>query len=55
MKNKKEVFIGLAILIVLILGIIGYKIFQDSSEVNLSNLKQVTVAVRWRKRRLFSR
>ena len=45
MKRKKEIFIGIAILAVLIIAIVVYKFVQDSGKVNVENLKQVTVAV----------
>ena len=45
MKRKKEIFIGIAILAVLIVAIVVYKFVQDSTKINVENLKQVTVAV----------
>lgn len=45
MKRKKEIFIGIAILAVLIIAIVVYKFMQDSAKIDLEHLKQVTVAV----------
>ena len=45
MKNKKELIIGLAILAMLIVLIIGYKVLTSKDEENTSNLTTVTVAV----------
>lgn len=45
MKRKKEIFIGIAILAVLIVAIVVYKFLQDNKQINLEDLKQVTVAV----------
>ncbi|MBR6034320.1 MAG: hypothetical protein IKP28_06340 [Clostridia bacterium] len=48
MEKKKEVFIGIAILLILIAAIIGIKIWNDSKtvgKVDTSKLKPVTVAV----------
>lgn len=45
MKRKKEIFIGIAILAVLIIAIVVYKFVQDNGKIDLENLKQVTVAV----------
>ena len=44
MKNKKEFWIGLGILIVLILVIVGIKIFSKDEEKELKNLTSVYVA-----------
>ena len=47
MKSKKEIFIGLGILVVLIGAIIGIKTFMEKGtedEKDYSNLKQVYVA-----------
>lgn len=51
MKRKKEVIIGLAILIILIAIIIGIKALNDNKQVDVSKLTEVHVAVRRRKRR----
>lgn len=54
MKRKKEIIIGISILLILIAIIIGIKMVMDKQEVDVSKLTQVHVAVRGRKRRLFS-
>lgn len=44
MKGKKEVWIGLGILIVLILIIVGIKIFSDRDKISIADLTTIYVA-----------
>lgn len=55
MKRKKEIIIGISILLILIAIIIGIKIVMDKQEIDVSKLAPVYVAVRRRKRRFPSR
>lgn len=55
MKRKKEIIIGISILVILIAVIIGIKVITDKQGIDVSKLTQVHVAVRRRKRRFLSR
>ena len=56
MKNKKEVWIGLIILIVLIVIIIGIRKMSNSDgELSFTNLTNVYVATRRRKGKFLGR